>query len=167
VADVFNKEDVELDALYRDTVLDHYRSPRGRHALDRIDATRAGYNPLCGDRLTVSLKLDGETIAGVAVDGKGCAISMASGSMLSELLPGKTISEAHALGEAFRGIMHGRPAPADLDMGDLDALEGVRNFPVRVKCALLAWVTMDDALRRVELGDDPSTGVTVTEEGNS
>lgn len=150
------KNDIQLDALYRDTVLDHFRSPRGQKALDRIDLSRKGHNPLCGDKITLSVKMAGDTIEDVEVHCKGCAISVASSSMLAELLPGKSRKEALALAEAFKKMMHGAPAPKNMDIGDLDALEGVRDFPVRVKCALLAWMTIIDALHAAENEDDKS-----------
>jgi nitrogen fixation NifU-like protein len=158
--DHINKNDVELDALYRDTVLDHFRSPRGRKTLDRVDLTRLGHNPVCGDHLSLSLKFDGDRIADLAVETKGCAISVASGSMLAEMIGGMTKDEALKLAETFRAVMHGQPAPKDFDLGDLDSLEGVKNFPVRVKCALLAWMTLLDALS----GKTDEQGVTVTED---
>jgi len=163
VSDQSQRDDGQLGDLYRETVLDHFRTPRGRKPLDRVDRSRDGHNPVCGDKLTVSVKLDGDTITDVAVQSKGCAISVASGSMLAELLPGMTQAQAHKLVEAFRGMMHGTPAPDDIDIGDLDALEGIRNFPVRVKCALLAWLTLDDALCSSETTDAPSRGITITE----
>lgn len=160
MADSINRDDVELGSLYRDTVLDHFRSPRGRKPLDRADLTRMGHNPVCGDRLTMSIKVEGDKIADVAVETKGCAISVASASMMAELLPGLTKDQARHLAETFRGMMHGQPTPKDIDIGDLDALEGVRNFPVRVKCALLGWMTLLDALS----GTAEGKGVTVTED---
>jgi len=158
--DSTKRDDVELGSLYRDTVLDHFRSPRGHKTLDRADLTRLGHNPVCGDRLSMSIKLSGDKIEDVAVETKGCAISVASASMMAELLPGLTKAEAKYLAESFRAMMHGQPAPKGLDIGDLDALEGVRNFPVRVKCALLGWMTLLDALS----GAGDSQGVTVTED---
>ncbi len=158
--DSTKRDDVELGSLYRDTVLDHFRSPRGHKPLDRADLTRLGHNPVCGDRLSMSIKLNGDKIEDVAVETKGCAISVASASMMAELLPGLTKAEAKHLAESFRAMMHGQPAPKGLDIGDLDALEGVRNFPVRVKCALLGWMTLLDALS----GAGDSKGVTVTED---
>jgi nitrogen fixation NifU-like protein len=137
---------VPLDEIYRDVVLDHYRSPRGRTEIASPDTRAEGQNPLCGDEVTLALKFEGERIKEVAVQGRGCSISVASGSMLAELLPGKTREEAQRILEAFKALMHGRPAPEGLDLGDLDALEGVKKFPVRVKCALLAWTTLEDAL---------------------
>lgn len=163
MSDQYQRDDVQLGDLYRETVLDHFRTPRGRKQLDRVDRSRDGHNPVCGDKLTVSVKLNGDTIEDVAVQSKGCAISVASGSMLAELLPGMTQAQARKLVETFRGMMHGKPAPTDMDIGDLDALEGIRNFPVRVKCALLAWLTLEDALRSSDNADTPSRGITITE----
>ena len=155
-----NRDDVELGALYRDTVLDHFRSPRGRKTLDRVDLTRLGHNPVCGERLAMSIKMTGDKIEDVAVETKGCAISVASASMMAELIPGMTKEQARYLAETFRAMMHGQPVPKDLDIGDLDALEGVKNFPVRVKCALLGWMTLVEALS----GTEEARGVTGTED---
>lgn len=165
--DPTQSNDTQLDILYRDTVLDHFRSPRGHKTLDRVDVQREGYNPICGDRMTMTLKISGDTIEDVAIDARGCAISVAAGSMLAELVPGLTKTQAHELVTAFRGMMHDTPPPPDLDLGDLDALEGVKNFPVRVKCALLAWMTLDDALRRTDRGEDSAGGITITEDSPS
>lgn len=138
---------VPLDEIYRDVVLDHYRSPRGRAEITSPDTKAEGQNPLCGDEVTLALKFSGDRIEAVQVLGRGCSISVASGSMLAELLPGKSREEATRILDAFKALMHGRPAPEGLDLGDLDALEGVKKFPVRVKCALLAWTTLEDAIR--------------------
>jgi len=146
---------VPLDEIYRDVVLDHYRSPRGRKALATSDAEAEGKNPLCGDELTLQLEFEGDRIKDVSVQAHGCSISVASGSMLAELLPGKTREEALKVLAAFKALMHGEALPEDLDMGDLDALQGVSKFPVRVKCALLAWTTLQDAL-----GLGPNRGAT-------
>ena len=137
---------VQLDEIYRDVVLDHYKSPRGRNSLEKADASAEGFNPLCGDEVFVELRFDGDRIADVSVQGRGCSISVASGSMLAELLPGKTRKEAATVLNAFKAMMHGDPLPEGLDVGDLDALTGVQKFPVRIKCALLAWTTLEDAM---------------------
>lgn len=136
----------DLDALYRDVVLDHYRAPRGRRELVRPDVENHGMNPVCGDEVKVALKFENGHIADAAVLSRGCAISVASGSMLAELLVGKTREEVERLAEAFRSLLHDQPVSADVDLGDLEALEGVKRLPVRVKCALLAWTTLRDAL---------------------
>ena len=137
---------VPLDEMYRDVVLDHYRSPRGRREITNPDTKAEGFNPLCGDEVTLSLTFDDDRIALVSVQARGCSISVASGSMLAELLPGKTKAEALTVLKAFKAMMHGEPVPDGLDIGDLDTLEGVGKFPVRVKCALLAWTTFQDAM---------------------
>jgi len=158
-----DKQDLDLGALYRETVMDHYRSPRGQKILDRIDITREGHNPVCGDTVKLSVKMSEAGVEDVAVDCKGCAISVASASMLAELLPGKSTAEIERLAEAFRLMMHGKPLPEDLDLGDLDALEGVQKFPVRIKCALLVWMTMLEALRDASTGPEAKNTVTSTE----
>ena len=150
---------VHLDEIYRDVVLDHYRQPRGRKPIDDPDHQAEGQNPLCGDELTLALKFDGDRIQGVSVQARGCSISVASGSMLAELLPGKTRKEALIILAAFKALMHGEPLPEGLDIGDLDALEGVRKFPVRVKCALLAWTTLQDALGDRSAGGSSNKGI--------
>lgn len=137
---------VQLDEIYRDVVLDHYRSPRGRTPIDRPDTRAEGTNPLCGDEVTLELKFEDDKISEVAVKGRGCSISVASGSMLAEILPGKTRAEAARILATFKALMHGQKAPDGPDLGDLEALEGVNKFPVRVKCALLAWTTLEEAL---------------------
>jgi nitrogen fixation NifU-like protein len=137
----------ELDALYRDVVLDHFRNPHGRKTVAEPTACNEGQNPLCGDHVRLCLKVADGRIADVEVQGRGCAISTASGSMMAQLLPGRTLEEARRLLQAFKGTMRGEAPPPGLDLGDLDALGGVRQFPVRVKCALLAWTTLDDLLQ--------------------
>ena len=92
-----NRDDIELESLYRDTVLDHFRSPRGRKTIDRVDLSRLGHNPVCGDRLSMSIKVEGDKIADIEVETKGCAISVASASMLAELVPGLTKEQARNL----------------------------------------------------------------------
>ena len=159
-----DSNDLDLDSLYRDTVLDHFRSPRGTKPLDRIDLSREGQNPVCGDKIKLSVKVSKDNVEDIEVHCKGCAISVASASMLAELLPGKSKTEVLKLAEAFKQMMHGHPPPPDLDMGDLDALEGVKKFPVRIKCALLAWMTMIDALRDAEADQGATPAITSTED---
>lgn len=158
-----DRPDVALDDLYREVVLDHHRRPRGRAPLPRVDARAHGFNPVCGDEVHLAVALDGDRIAGVEIRGHGCAICTASGSMLAELLPGRSVSEAEAQAETFRAVMHGGSWPPGSDPGDLEALEGVKNFPVRVKCALLPWVTLRDALRAWREGGGEARSTTEDE----
>ena len=140
----------DLDALYRDVVLDHYRSPRGKKELSDPDLENEGMNPVCGDEVKVALKLKDGHVTDVAVNSRGCAISVASGSMLAELLVGKSTSQIEELFQAFRDMLHGKGVTEEPDLGDLEALEGVMRLPVRVKCALLAWTTLRDAVEAWE-----------------
>jgi nitrogen fixation protein NifU and related proteins len=147
---------MNLDALYREVVMDHHRHPRGRKHLDHTHATADGENPMCGDTVSIQLAMDDGRIADVAVNGHGCAISTASGSILSEMLVGLTLEQARHLSEQLVAMMHGMPPDADVELGDLEALSGVKQFPARIKCALLPWMTMVQAL------DDRGTGSTST-----
>jgi nitrogen fixation NifU-like protein len=149
------------DELYREVVLDHHRRPRGRAPLARVDASARGLNPVCGDEVELRLTLDGDEVAGVQVSGRGCAICTASGSMLAELVPGQSVGEVLAVADGFRALMHGRDLPAAIDLGDLEALAGVSRFPVRVKCAMLPWVTLENAL--LPRAAAPETRVVSTE----
>jgi nitrogen fixation protein NifU and related proteins len=136
----------QLNDLYREVVLDHYRNPRGRKRLDHPNVNVEGFNPACGDQVHVALAIEGERIREVEVECQGCSISVASGSMMAELLVGKTRQEVVELAEGFKATMHGREIEPGVDLGDLEALQGVRQFPVRIKCALLAWTTVQEAL---------------------
>jgi len=162
-ARMVDRPDVQLDELYREVVLDHHRRPRGRAPLARVDASAHGFNPVCGDEVVLQLSLDRDRITGVQIQGRGCAICTASGSIMAELVPGRSDAEAGAMAETFRAVMHGHPAPPDAELGDLEALEGVKKFPVRVKCALLPWVTLADALRAWREGAGESTSTTEEE----
>ena len=139
---------MDLKDLYRDVIVDHNRNPRNFRPMPDADRHAEGFNPLCGDRLTLYVKLDGERIADVSFQGSGCAISVASASLLTESVKGRTVLEA----EQLFGRMHelltreGDADPASL--GKLAALSGVREFPARVKCASLCWHTLDAALHR-------------------
>ncbi|MCX7895730.1 MAG: SUF system NifU family Fe-S cluster assembly protein [Thermoanaerobaculum sp.] len=145
--------EVPLDELYREVVLDHYRHPRGREPLARVDVTAQGFNPLCGDQVEVALQVGEELIQQVQVLSRGCAICTASASMMAEALPGQTLAQAEQGAEAFRQVMHGKPFPQELPLGDLEALEGVKHFPVRVKCALLPWMTLKEAIAALRRGE--------------
>jgi len=142
-------DEQRMDDLYREVIMDHYRSPRGKSEVDNPDFVNVGLNPLCGDEIKVAIKLDGDRVVGVQALSHGCSISVASASMMAELLAGRTLAEAEKLIEAFRAMMRGEPLPEGLEVGDIDALQGVRKYPVRVKCALLPWMTLKDALHPV------------------
>lgn len=159
------RADEPLDDLYREVVLDHHRRPRGREPLARVDASARGFNPVCGDEVEVRVTVEGARLAAVQVAGRGCAICTASGSMLAELARGQALPDARRLADGFRDLMHGRVPPPGVDLGDLEALAGVARFPVRVKCAMLPWVTFEDALGALATGR--SAGVVSTEREGS
>ena len=135
---------VSLDELYREVILDHAGHPRNRGVLDPADAVREGANPLCGDEIRLFLIVRDCVVQDVRFDGRGCSISQASASMMTEGIKGRPIEEVRRLIGEFKGMMHG--GPAEDGLGDLAALQGVRRFPVRVKCATLGWITLEDAL---------------------
>ena len=136
----------ELSDLYQEVILDHNRRPRNFRVLAGANHTAEGYNPLCGDRLTLYLKVEGDTIADVSFEGAGCAISKASASMMTDALKGRTVAEANSLFERFHRMVTTPPDQVVEDMGKLSCLAGVREFPVRVKCASLAWHTLKAAM---------------------
>ena len=145
---------MSLDELYRDVILDHYSHPRNRGVADPADTTREGANPLCGDEIRVSLRVRDGVIEDVRFEGKGCSISQASASMMTEQIKGKPVAEANRLIAAFKAMMRasGGAEPVADDLGDLVALSGVRKFPVRVKCATLSWITLELALEELGQG---------------
>ena len=143
----------ELNDLYQEVILDHNRRPHNFRVIDNASAKQEGYNPLCGDRLTLYLTLNGEVIADVAFQGSGCAISKASASLMTDALKGKTVREARALFEQFHDMITSNPESPAADLGKLSVLAGVREFPTRVKCASLAWHTMKAAVAHE--GDGP------------
>jgi nitrogen fixation protein NifU and related proteins len=137
---------MELKDLYRDVILDHNKKPRNFGHLDHADAKADGHNPLCGDRLTIELKMQGDRVEDVRFEGKGCAISTASASLMTEAIKGK---DKAAIGELFtriHNLLTDQNAPASPELGKLAALSGVREFPARVKCASLCWHTLNAAL---------------------
>ena len=152
-----------LEDLYREIILDHYRSPRNRGELEVPPATMAeGFNPLCGDEIRVFLQVDGEVISDVRIGGQGCSISQSSASMMSTAVLGKSIDEARDVLRQFKEMMsiheHGLDGEAGLSdqrpgssgLGDLEALRGVVKFPVRIKCATLGWNTLDQVLDQAD-----------------
>jgi nitrogen fixation NifU-like protein len=145
-----------LEDLYREIILDHYRTPRNRGELATPPAVVAqGHNPLCGDEVTVYLQVDDGTVTDVKVAGQGCSISQSSASMMSQAIKGRSVDEVRGLVRRFKGMMSieddGEAAgddAAEVSLGDLEALQGVVKFPVRIKCATLAWNTLLEALEQ-------------------
>jgi nitrogen fixation NifU-like protein len=138
---------VSLDDLYKEVILDHYQSPRNRGRLESPDIATRGHNPLCGDEIELSLKLDGETISDIAFGGRGCSISQASASMMTEAVKGHGMAESEALADAFKSVMTGGGEPEALsEHEELLSLQGVKRYPVRVKCALLPWSALVEAV---------------------
>ena len=136
----------QLDELYRDVILDHFKNSSHAGTLPTAQIKAEGSNPLCGDELAFDILMDGATLRQVRFHGKGCAISQAAASMLSQQLEGKTVDEAGRIIEALKALMQGHEPDASLDLGDLEALAGVRKFPVRVKCAALSWNIVEQGL---------------------
>jgi len=136
----------QLDELYREVILDHFKNPTHSGKLPEAQIKADGANPLCGDELTFHIRLDDGHLSRVRFRGKGCVISQASASMLAGQLEGKSVGEAGRLIEAMKTLMQGRGPDASVDLGDLEALAGVRKFPVRVKCAALSWNVVEQAL---------------------
>lgn len=156
-----------LDDMYREVILDHYRAPRGRKVIDRTDISSKGYNPACGDELTLAVKVENDIVEDVHIDCKGCAISTASASMLAETIKGMSLSEAQKLAGVVRKMLKGEDVTIPDDFGDLDSLRGVRQFPVRIKCALLAWLTLLDGMKNYENGNSQTSGIVSTENGEA
>jgi len=142
----------DLSELYQEVILDHNKRPRNYRVLEAPSHTAEGYNPLCGDRLSLFLKVEGDVIADVGFQGSGCAISKASASLMTDALKGRPVSEARELFDRFHRMVTTPPDQPVEDLGKLSVLSGVREFPVRVKCASLAWHTLKAALQR-----EPST----------
>ena len=146
----------QLDELYRDAILDHRRNPRNQDGLEDADITGDAINPFCGDEIHIQITLDGEgRVARVGLQGEGCSINQATGSILSEAIKGKTYDEIENLMDLFRKMMRG-DADAEVSLkaeGDLISLAGVREFPIRIKCALLSWSALDDGIQGYRRAD--------------
>ena len=136
----------ELSDLYQEVILDHNRRPHNFRVIDGATAKQEGYNPLCGDRLTLYLTLDGDVIKDAAFQGQGCAISKASASLMTDAIKGKTVAEARDLFEHFHAMITSDTDTEAEDLGKLSVLAGVREYPTRIKCASLAWHTMKAAV---------------------
>lgn len=143
-----------LEELYREVILDHYRNPRNRGRLDSPDATAEGVNPMCGDELVLDLAIENDVVTGVGIEGQGCSISQSSASMMTEAIKGKSRADIEDLVSKFRTMMsleNSNDPGLDPDrpgavLGDIEALQGVRQYPVRIKCASLGWNTLMEAL---------------------
>ncbi len=146
---MMNTQEPELDDLYRDLILDHYRHPRNKGSLEHPTAKVEGYNPLCGDEVEIEINVDDAgVIEDVAFKGRGCSISQASSSMMTDAVKGHTKAEAMALLGAFTRMMTEPEEPPAEELGDLEAFQGVAKFPVRVKCATLAWHVLEEGLEK-------------------
>tara|TARA_Y100000748_G_scaffold301017_1_gene300481 strand:- start:134 stop:598 length:465 start_codon:yes stop_codon:yes gene_type:complete len=149
-----------LDDLYKEIILDHYRSPRNQGELDPPAHRCEGFNPLCGDEVIVYVSLIDQKIEDIRIGGQGCSISQASASMMTEIIKGKSISEAEEIIQAFKEMMdiyeselsgeETAESSSNVDLGDLEALQGVVKFPVRIKCATLAWNTLTQSISEIQ-----------------
>jgi nitrogen fixation NifU-like protein len=135
-----------LDDLYKEVILDHYKNPRNKRPMPDAELTCSRNNPLCGDEIQVFARVDGGAVADVSFEGQGCSISQSSASMLTEAVKGKSVQDAERLAADFRGMMAGEVDPDEDEFGDLVALKGVVKYPIRIKCAVLAWDVLQEAL---------------------
>lgn len=138
----------QLDELYRELILDHYRHPHHKGSLEHATARKEGFNPLCGDEVAVDLEVEDGVITGIAFRGRGCSISQASSSMMTDAVVGLSQDEALAVAHAFKKMMMEPESEPAVDLGDLEAFQGVAKFPVRVKCATLAWHVLEEGLEQ-------------------
>lgn len=132
-----------LDQLYRSVIMDHYKNPRNKGVLDESDITVDMNNPTCGDVIHLTLQMDNGIVRNAKFEGEGCSISMASASMMTQMVKGKTAEEAVKVAHIFSDMMLGKEVDESIDLGDIEALSGVAKFPARIKCATLAWKAME------------------------
>ena len=147
---------IKFDELYRELILDHYRSPRNQGDLEEATAAAEGMNPSCGDELRLSIHVEDGAVQEIAFVGQGCSISQASSSMMTEQVRGRTLDEVHAIDAKVQQMLTDESFDVDADaveIGDLEALQGVARFPVRIKCALLAWKVLEQALAEATGGE--------------
>ena len=135
-----------LDDIYKETILDHYKNPRNKRELSGAVVTKTKNNPLCGDEITVSANLEDGKLLEITFQGAGCSISQSSASMMTEAVAGKTVDDALGLAANVRGMLAGEVEPDEDTFGDLVALKGVVKYPIRIKCAVLAWDVLQDAV---------------------
>ncbi len=140
-----------LGDLYKEVILDHYQNPRNSEPLDQPSVTTEGYNPICGDQIQLQVMVRDGVIEEISLQGKGCAISQASASMMTEAVKGRPVDDADALARVFREFLTSDGVQTD-GLGDLEVLEGVRRFPVRIKCATLSWNTLQEAIKELREG---------------
>jgi nitrogen fixation NifU-like protein len=138
---------VSLDDLYKEVILDHYKNPRNKRGLPGATVSCQRNNPLCGDEIAIHARLADGSVADISFEGQGCSISQASASMMTEAVKGSSLEEAGTLTTEFRRMMEGAAEPDEESFGDLVALHGVVKYPVRIKCAVLAWDVLQEALR--------------------
>ncbi|ANF37994.1 iron-sulfur cluster assembly scaffold protein SufU [Bacillus velezensis] len=131
-----------LDTLYRQVIMDHYKNPRNKGVLDDSIVVDMN-NPTCGDRIRLTMKLDGNTVQEAKFEGEGCSISMASASMMTQAIKGKDIDTALSMSKIFSDMMQGKEYDDSIDLGDIEALQGVSKFPARIKCATLSWKALE------------------------
>ena len=143
-----------LDDIYKEVILDHYKNPRNKRELPGAELQCHANNPLCGDEITVFAHVDGGSVAEVTFEGAGCSISQSSASMMTEAVTGRPVPDALKLAADFRSMMAGETEPSEDEFGDLIALKGVVQYPIRIKCAVLAWDVLQDALT----GDGDASG---------
>lgn len=144
-----SERSAQVGALYQEMILDHYRRPRNKGEIENPDETIVMKNPLCGDEITVQIRYEGDAVADVGFSGRGCSISQASASMMTQLIKGKKRDEIEGLRSRFREMVMGdATAQEDKSLGSLRALGGVARFPARVKCALLAWNALEEGLKK-------------------
>ncbi|MEF7564850.1 SUF system NifU family Fe-S cluster assembly protein [Bacillus infantis] len=140
-----------LDTLYRQVIMDHYKNPRNKGVLEEDNSLTINMNnPTCGDRIQLTLKVVDGKVADARFDGEGCSISMSSASMMTQAIKGQKVEDALKLSKIFSDMMQGKEYDEDLDLGDIEALQGVSKFPARIKCATLSWKAMEKGLKEEE-----------------
>ena len=135
-----------LDDIYKEVILDHYKNPRNKREMPEAELSCSRNNPLCGDEITVFVHADGDAVREVSFLGQGCSISQSSASMMTEAVTGRSVEDAQDLIRQFRAMMSGDLDPSEDEFGDLVALKGVVKYPIRIKCAVLAWDVLQEAL---------------------
>ncbi|KKE79557.1 SUF system NifU family Fe-S cluster assembly protein [Oceanobacillus caeni] len=136
-----------LDTLYRQVIMDHYKNPRNRGVVEGESVSVDMNNPTCGDRIRLQLKVEDDIVKDAKFEGEGCSISMSSASMMTQAVKGKKIEDALEMSQLFSDMMLGKELKTDLDLGDIEALQGVSKFPARIKCATLAWKAMERGVK--------------------